>query len=386
MKNNFAQLVPAGRRKSGKAGAGRSRPQAEGELEDNGETFSAVLNASQDSIFTKDRSFRYRQISPSMERLFGIKASEWIGKSDEELFGKEAGKKIRERDSQVLKGDVMENEQTMMTKDIPRTFRVVKAPIYDSRDEIVGICGIARDITERIELEVKIHSYQGQLRSLASDLSLIEERERQQIATDLHDHIGQNLALSKIKLGALRDLAPSPALTQKVDEIRKLIEQTIEYARTLVFELTPALLFDLGLEGAVEWLTERFEEQHGISFDFRNDGQPKPVDNSTRIFLFQAVRELMINVIKHSHARKATVSIRGNDTCIQITVDDDGVGLDASKTGSQLKRTRGFGIFSIRERLRLLGGRLEIKSDPHFGTRVTLVAPLKVENKNKTGK
>jgi PAS domain S-box-containing protein len=386
MKGNLAQIVPAVRRKLGKAGVRRSRLQAERASGNIEEKFRAVLNASQDSIFIKDSSFRYRQINPSMERLFGIKASELIGKSDEELFGEEAGKEIRETDSRVLKGVVMEEEHTRTIRDIPRTFRVIKAPIYNSQDKIIGICGIARDITERMELEEKIHSYQEQLRSLASELLLIEGREKQRIATDLHDHIGQTLALSKIKLGALRELASSPALTQKVDEIRDLIEQTIEYTRTLVFELTPPILSDLGLEGAVEWLTQRFQEQHGILFDFENDGLPKPLDDNTRILLFYAVRELMVNVIKHSHARKAIVSIRRNDAIIQIAVDDDGIGLDTSKISSQLKRTYGFGIFSIRERLKLFGGCLDIKSDPNFGTRVTLVAPLKVESKNKTGK
>lgn len=245
----------------------------------------------------------------------------------------------------------------------------------------LGKAGVGRSRLQAeraLENEEKIHFYQEQLRSLASELSLIEQKEKQRFATDLHDHIGQNLALSQIKLGALRDLASSPALTQKVDEIRELIEQTIEYTRTLVFELAPPILFDLGLEGAVEWLTERFQEQYGIFFEFRDDGQPKPLDDTTRLFLFRAVRELMINVIKHSHARKAIVSIWRNDAMMQITVDDDGVGLDAFKISSQSKRPHGFGIFSIRERLRLLGGCLEIKSDPNFGTRVTLVVPLKI--------
>ncbi len=121
-----------------------------------------------------------------------------------------------------------------------------------------------RDITERKASEEKIRVYEEQLRSLASELTLLEERERRRIANDLHDHIGQNLALSKIKLGELR-ASVSSSLVKPLHEIHGLIEQTIQYTRSLTFELSPPILYELGFEAAVEWLAEQIQEKHGIS-------------------------------------------------------------------------------------------------------------------------
>jgi signal transduction histidine kinase len=146
------------------------------------------------------------------------------------------------------------------------------------------------EIAERIHAEEKLLAYQKQLQSLASQLSLVEERERHRIATDLHDHIGQTLALSKIKLGALRESVSSD-LAVSVDEIRKLIEQTIQYTRSLTSELSPPILYELGFETAVDWLGEQILSRQDIHFHFNDDGQPKPMEDEARVLLFQAVRE-----------------------------------------------------------------------------------------------
>jgi PAS domain S-box-containing protein len=232
------------------------------------------------------------------------------------------------------------------------------------------------DITERKLAEEDLQIYQEQLQSLASQLSLTEERERRRIATELHDHIGQTLALCKIKLGTLRGSAISP-LAESLDEIRNLIEQTIQYTRSLTFELSPPILYELGFEAAVEWLGEQILKKHGINFCFENDGH-KPLNDESRVLLFQTVRELLVNVAKHAQARNTEVSIQRDGDNIRIDVEDDGVGFDTSKFDYYLRRG-GFGLFSIRERLRHLGGHIEMKSEPGHGTQVTVVTPLKLE-------
>jgi signal transduction histidine kinase len=204
---------------------------------------------------------------------------------------------------------------------------------------------------------------------------LLEERERRRIANDLHDHIGQTLALSKIKLGELRE-SVSPSLVKPLGEIHELIEQTIQYTRSLTFELSPPILYELGFEAAVEWLAEQIQEKHGISVDFEDDLQPKPVGKEMRILLFKAVGELLMNVIKHAQAHKAKVAIRREGCNIRITVEDDGIGFYIPEA-SQLAGVGGFGLFSIRERLRHFGGSLQIQSGPRRGTLMTLLAPIK---------
>ena len=239
--------------------------------------------------------------------------------------------------------------------------------------------GTVEDITEQKKAEEKIQSYQKQLRSLASDLSLAEEQERRRIATMLHDHIGQILAISKIKLGALLQSAANDGFLEQLEEVREHVEQAIQYTRSLTFELSPPILYDLGLESALEWLTEQIKEQHGISCDFETDNTPKPVRDEIRIVLFSAVRELLMNVAKHALAKTAKVTIRRVNENIVVHVADNGTGFTVSKMNFYLDENKGFGLFSIRERLRHLGGQMDVRSAKGRGTRVILTAPLAME-------
>ncbi len=163
----------------------------------------------------------------------------------------------------------------------------------------------ARDITHRKRAEERIRSYQERLRSLAPRLSLAEEQERRRIATTLHDRVGQTLAICKIKLGALRESAPSTEFAEPLEEIHEFLEQTIHETRSLTFELGSPILFQVGLEAAVEWLTGRIQIRHGILSGFEGDGQPKPLDDDVRVLLLQGVRELLTNVAKHAHTQSA---------------------------------------------------------------------------------
>ena len=242
---------------------------------------------------------------------------------------------------------------------------------------------LRKEINERQKAEEKLLIYQRQLRSLASELSLAEERLRRRIATNIHDHIGQNLAISKIKLESLAQSISSPELGKSLNDIVELIARIIESTRSLTFELSPPVLYELGFEAAMEWLVRQMREQHGLSTEFKGDGQSKPLDNNVRVLLFQAVRELLVNIAKHAHARNVTVSTRMVGGEIQVNVEDDGVGFDVSLAGSHGYKTGGFGLFSIRERLGHIGGHLNVESKRGVGTRVTLVAPIGHKEKNR---
>jgi signal transduction histidine kinase len=160
-----------------------------------------------------------------------------------------------------------------------------------------------RDITQQKQAEQK-------LRSLASKLLLAGERERREIAVELHDHIGQTLAASKIKLG---DLVSKHAVKFKkpLNEIRNLIDQAIQYTRSLTFDLSPPILYEIGLEAAIEWLAEKTQKEHGLAIDVQTQSSPLPVDHEIRILLFQIVRELLFNVVKYAKARSVQISVQG---------------------------------------------------------------------------
>jgi signal transduction histidine kinase len=219
-----------------------------------------------------------------------------------------------------------------------------------------------------------LESSNNNLRLLATHLSLMNERERIKIATEIHDVIGQNLVLCNINLTRLILSSNSSDLTQRLKEIQDVLKGALGEARSIVFEISPPSLNHIGLEATLEELTNRAGEKHHFSTKFENDGQNKSLDQNVRILLFQMVRELLDNISKHACAKNVRVSILKSDNTIRIAVEDDGVGFDTEILDQ--KDLIGFGLFRIREQLFQIDGLLEIVSTKGSGTSVTLVAPL----------
>ena len=238
---------------------------------------------------------------------------------------------------------------------------------------------LMQEIKERKLAKENLRGYQKKLRSLASELSSTEERERKRIAANLHDYIAQNLSICKMKLGELQKSASSADVAENLGKIKTIIEQANHYARSLMFEISPPVLYELGLKSALEWLIERVEDQSGISVLLEDDDNSKPLSDEVLILLFRAVRELLINVVKHGQTPQAAISVCKESKNIRIDIKDDGVGFDSAKIGTYGEGAGGFGLFNIRERLDYVGGRLLIKSQPGEGTAVTLLAPLMID-------
>lgn len=232
------------------------------------------------------------------------------------------------------------------------------------------------------EAEEKLLIYHNRLRSLAFALSLAEEHERRRISTEVHEHIGQNLAFAKIELGKVRELASSDILKNAVDEVVKVIHETIEDTRSLVSQVGSPILYQLGFVMAVESLTQQSQKRHGIAMAFEDDGLRKPLSDDVRVLLFQAVRELLANIVKHAQAKTAKVSLAKKGDQILVDVKDDGIGFELGEIGPDMDQGRKFGLFSIRERLESIGGGIKVVSRPGHGTWVTLSAPLSRDGNN----
>jgi signal transduction histidine kinase len=147
--------------------------------------------------------------------------------------------------------------------------------------------------------------------------------------------------------------------------------------------MSPPVLYELGFEAAVGWLAKQTRQRFGLDVEFSDDGKAKSLDIDVRVLLFQAVRELLVNVVKHARAGRAKVSVHRGRGRILVSVEDDGVGFDVSSIGVRDYSKGGFGLFNIRERLTHIGGGMEISSKPGRGTRVTLTAPIDDQNKKK---
>ncbi|MBI3373648.1 MAG: sensor histidine kinase [Betaproteobacteria bacterium] len=225
-------------------------------------------------------------------------------------------------------------------------------------------------------LEHRVTERTRQLRALMFQVAMAEERERREIAADLHDDLGQLLAVAGLKLGALMsdDKHPSPELR----EVNELILRAKMSVGSLAFQISPPVLFELGLVPALEWLAEEMHRVYGLEVEVRDDRKPKPLDQTVRAIVFRAVRELLINVAKHAKVGRAEVDIRRNASKLVVSVTDKGVGFevrpfDKPQTGG------GFGLPSLRERLGYIGGALHIDAVPGDGTVATVSAPFEVK-------
>lgn len=235
---------------------------------------------------------------------------------------------------------------------------------------------LKQEIEDRKRSEIKLKKYHKQFTKLSSELLLTEERERRQIAKDLHDRIGHNLTISRIKLGELKAAASKSKFIDAINEIEAYIKQTIKDTRSLIFEISPPILYEMGLEAALEWLAEQISTQYNIHVDFFDDGNSKPLDQRRRVLVFRASRELLLNTAKHSGAKNAKINILRRDNDLLVEVDDNGCGFETGSTESYMDRNGCFGLFSIQERLGYLDGKFELESCCGMGTRAKIIVPI----------
>ena len=153
----------------------------------------------------------------------------------------------------------------------------------------------------------------------------------------------------------------------------------VTQTRTLSFDLSPSILYDLGFEVAVEDLVDRMSSERNLRCTFKNCSKPKPLTDEVKVLLYRSTRELLINAVKHSQASRINVSLLRTDDSVSITVEDDGNGFDISILNQHSTKRKGFGILSIRERLNHIGGKLNIESGKSMGTKAVLIAPLDIK-------
>jgi len=250
-----------------------------------------------------------------------------------------------------------------------RNYDIFDIPFIDS-DGSSLIMEVGIDVTERKQAE-------GVLRKLASELVMAEERERKRIAGVLHDEVAQTLAAARMRIDMLEGALPSDQ-KQTLKEAKVLLVQSIQETRSLMNDLGNPLLFDIGLKAACESLADRLMESHSVRITCDIRDAFKYVNPDIKTILFQLVRELLANIVKHSQARNARVMIDMENGHFRVKVTDDGVGFDPQTLGAPTVEG-GFGLYSIRERLLAINGTVRIESAPGSGTVVTAILPTALD-------
>lgn len=240
------------------------------------------------------------------------------------------------------------------------------------------LCGVTRDISERVVREREIQKTREDLRHLASELTMAEQRERQRLASELHDSISQLLSSAYLRLDRLRQDRMDESVLNPIDKVCHILDQALSKTRSLTFELSFPLLTELGLAASLEELCSSMSREHGIRIEFVGNRQPVPLPMDHKIVIYRAVGELLMNVLKHSGAHCARVQMKCQNGKVEICVKDDGQGFDASTAGLGFSPSGGFGLFSINEYIGHTGGALNIESAPSKGTEISFFVPLEV--------
>ena len=352
-----------------------------------------VESTSDFAIFMLDVDGRFKTWNSGVLKLLGYGEAEIIGRSSSIIFVPEdraKGDDVRELETARLQGRAAD-ERWHLRKDGTRFWGSgVVTPLYDASGLLQGYSKVMRDQTERRRMESELKQLNETLeqmvtertqalRALSTELLIAEERERRELAADLHDSIGQTLALASIKLKEGMRAPEAP-----LDEIVDLIESANGAVRSVTMQISPPLLYQIGLLPALEWLAEEMERRYGLNVVIEAGEAPQAIDDRVRFVLFRSVRELLINVTRHAGVNDARVRINSVGEHIVVEVDDNGKGFEA--TGAAItRRANGFGLFSIRERLSYIGGEATIRSTPGIGTTVVLRAPFHIQSDSDAG-
>jgi len=316
--------------------------------------------------------------NPATSKLFGFSRDEIVGRTTRQLHVDEESH--RQFGELVLAGSrekgYVHQSFTMMRKNgeiFPTRHSVM--PLQAEDGSIGGWVSVIRDVTEEKRAEEKLDQYRRKLKALAAELTAVEARERRSVAAELHENLGQLLATANMKVAAMRSAAPDVLLAGRVAEVQSLVEEALEQTRSLTYQLSPPILYQLGLEAALKWLCESMQKRYGYQVAFTRQGESGSLSEESSVFLFSSVRELLVNVAKHAAASDVVVRLHWMDDQVEVLVWDNGKGFHGNH--AQLAESiSGFGLFNIQERASDLGGRLWIRSGAHRGMAARIHLPL----------
>jgi PAS domain S-box-containing protein len=330
--------------------------------------------------------YRYLEANPAFERHTGLRSV--VGRTVGEVLPAIRTDLVRIFDRVIATGEPRDLEARVPSLDRWFDLHVSLVPGERERVAVVFSDISARKAAEEAmrraneDLEERVEARTQDLHRLARRLTMAEQEERRRISQVLHDDLQQILYAVDMKMEVVGDSLEAmgrPGLVQGLDDARAWVAQAVETTRHLTVDLSPLILQQEGLVDALEWLQRQMRDLHGLDVTIDADHRFFIDDEDLRVFFFQIVRELLFNVKKHAGTELATVQIRerpGADGSrdLVIRVADEGCGFDADIGPDG---PGGYGLFSIRERLRFVGGHMDIRSSAGGGTEIELVAPLR---------
>ncbi len=324
-------------------------------------------------LFIKDAQSQLIMMNTACEQQWGVRFEDVEGTKAAQFFPPEQMKKFLADDQAVFAhGQLLLVEEVVWNADRGenRVVETRKKPVFDRDGEPAYLIGISVDITERKQAQDHLQFTLRQLRQLSEHQQTEKETERRQVATGIHDELGQNLLALKIDVALLerRTAGRHSRLHRRVQEAMGTLDTTIDSVRTIINSLRPAIL-DLGLDAALEWQLAQFERRSGIYCTLAVEAPLIQLDAHLTAAVFRIVQESLDNVARHAKAAKVKVTLAVTAQHLLLSIVDDGVGMTDKGNGS------GFGLRGIRERVDAFGGQLRIDSGDGGGTALSIQIP-----------
>lgn len=337
--------------------------------------FSQILEHIPDMIFVKEaQDLRFVFLNLVAEEILGFPRADMLGKTDFDFFPAHEAVYFQEKDRLVLSsGQSLDiPEEQVLTRSGTRSLHTQKIPIFDRHGKARYLVGVSRDITDFVQAQAEVARSQTQLRRLSAQLQQAQEDERQRLARELHDELGQVLTGVRIELAWMEERLPEERLdlARHLEQAQQLANSALGTVRRVATALRPQILDDLGLQAAVDWLLQEICGRARIQaqLEFRLSAK-LPAELSTTIY--RACQEALTNIVRHSQAKHASVRISLQDEWVVTEVQDDGLGLQSPREGS-------LGLVGIRERVQLHGGNMDLTAGPEGdGTLLTFRLPLR---------
>ncbi len=339
----------------------------ESQVKEKTREITSILKYMPAVVYIKDKTYKYIMVNSQFEELFGVRNEEIIGKTDEEIFPEEIAAQFRKNEARVFnERRSIQVEEGVSQKDGTHVYFSVKFPLYDEKESVRGLCGIAMDITV-------IKKAQDQLRRLSGGIIASQEKERAVIARELHDELGQMLTALRMDCVWIKEGlgGNNPKMVERTLTMCSLIDKTIDEVKDMSTRLRPGVLDHLGLIDALEWYTADFEKRTGLVCFFEYENVPH-INDVMSIATYRIVQEALTNVARHASATHVDITMETENGMLTLSVEDNGRGFDVE----EISESTCLGIIGMRERANLIGGVLEIKSGYNKGTQVHFRAPI----------
>jgi PAS domain S-box-containing protein len=337
--------------------------------------FKGVFESLIDVFFSIDLDGKEVILSPSVFNVLGYTADEIVKYNISNFFVDPhcieliKNKLLEEHGSQTFESEIIKKDGSIAI--ISTNAKLY----YDDAGNPKGIESVFRDVTEMKIAERKINESQKKLKELTHELTITEEKMRKQMANDLHDDVGQLLSSSRMQLRAISFDDDPKLIKKKIRDISQILLLATKATREVIFNLSPPQLNEIGLYAAIhDWLKEEIEKKYKIRTSIVGDNLIYNLDENTRFLLFRSIRELLMNVVKHAQSSFVKVILKNNYKSVLIIVKDDGIGFDYNPEKYSLS-VGGYGLFSIHERITILGGSMKVVSKLNFGSEIILTVP-----------